>query len=62
MIILIALLLGTAIGVGIRHAYGDSARLAERETAGTERIILEDEIKRLRAQVALHINKETSNG
>lgn len=57
MIILAALLLGAAIGVGVRHAYGDSARQVEREKARVEKGEQDAEIQRLRAQVALHINK-----
>lgn len=58
MMMWIALLLGAGIGVGARHAYGDSARQVEREKARVEKDELSVEIYRLRAQVALHINEE----
>ena len=52
------LLLGMALGAAACHAWFDSMRVLQKDWAKKEQNELFEEIKRLRAQVALHIGKD----
>jgi len=60
MLLLIALVAGCAIGVGASWTWHDAWRQKSAEEARLKASEGEAEIKRLRAQVALHIGRDVT--